>query len=157
MSGGVSSGLRAHPAADPVLLAGLDARCFPDPWNAAFHAVLAENTANRAWLLHLADGEPAGFLVFRDVADEGEILRIGIVPECRRRGLGAWLLGRLTEEGRRRGWRAIFLEVRAGNRAARGLYEREGYRETGLRWNYYRAPVEDAVICRLILPAGPAG
>jgi ribosomal-protein-alanine N-acetyltransferase len=38
------------------------------------------------------------------------------------------------------------LEVRTSNWRARQLYERLGFRQTGIRRNYYSHPVEDALI-----------
>ena len=42
--------------------------------------------------------------------------------------------------------RVAVLEVRAGNAAARALYERLGFVVVGERRKYYREPVEDALI-----------
>ena len=44
------------------------------------------------------------------------------------------------------GARVSFLEVRAGNVPAIGLYAAEGFKEIDRRKAYYRDPVEDAVI-----------
>ncbi len=51
----------------------------------------------------------------------------------------------------RKGVKAAFLEVRESNAAARGLYGSRGFREIGRRKNYYRRPVEDALVMRRIL------
>ncbi|MGZ7144902.1 GNAT family N-acetyltransferase, partial [Streptococcus pyogenes] len=40
----------------------------------------------------------------------------------------------------------VFLEVRESNKAARGLYEKFGFKKVGLRKKYYQNPVEDAVL-----------
>ena len=40
----------------------------------------------------------------------------------------------------------LTLEVRAGNLPALALYEKHGYRRTGLRKGYYTEPREDAVL-----------
>ena len=42
----------------------------------------------------------------------------------------------------------IFLEVRAGNVPAVGLYDSFGFREIDRRKNYYRNPDEDALVMR---------
>ena len=41
---------------------------------------------------------------------------------------------------------ALRLEVRESNAAARALYTKHGFRETGRRRGYYRDPIEDAVL-----------
>ena len=43
----------------------------------------------------------------------------------------------------------IFLEVRDSNKVARGLYERSGFTEIGVRTNYYGD--EDAIVMKLDL------
>ena len=42
----------------------------------------------------------------------------------------------------------VFLEVRAGNEAAIGLYTHSGFQEIDRRKNYYHDPEEDAVVMR---------
>jgi [ribosomal protein S18]-alanine N-acetyltransferase len=87
-----------------------------------------------------------GFAAARVNADELHINNIGVRPESRRRGVGAALLGACLELGARRGARLAVLEVRAGNVAARALYERLGFAVVGERRRYYKEPVEDALI-----------
>jgi len=48
-----------------------------------------------------------------------------------------------------RGARQIYLEVRESNAPARRLYAAHGFREVGRRKEYYRRPVEDAIVLRL--------
>jgi len=56
-----------------------------------------------------------------------------------------------------RGVRAAFLEVRESNTAARALYGSRGFREIGRRKNYYRRPVEDALVMRRIIEVAEDG
>jgi len=90
-----------------------------------------------------------GFLIARGVGPEWEIENIAIAGPARRRGLGTRLLGELLNTVRSRGAVAVFLEVRESNSAARRLYEKWAFSETGRRANYYRDPDEAAVTYRL--------
>ena len=45
----------------------------------------------------------------------------------------------------------VFLEVRESNQAARGLYSKLGFRETGSRPAYYSHPVEDAITYEIVI------
>lgn len=90
------------------------------------------------------DGLPCAYGLFRLLAGEGEVLRIGTLPEQRRRGFARSLMAHFLEQAE--GLQKVFLEVRAGNIPARSLYETMGFREISLRPRYYRDPVEDAVI-----------
>ncbi len=88
----------------------------------------------------------AGFLVARDVDQEWELENIVVAPASRRTGLGAWLLESLLAEVRATNGDSVFLEVRESNTAARALYEKMGFIQTGWRKAYYANPQEDAVL-----------
>ena len=95
------------------------------------------------------------YIASRVSADELHINNIGVREGARRKGLGAALLAAALEEGARRGAQLAVLEVRAGNAAAQALYSRFGFEVVGERKNYYRLPVENALVMtrRLAPPA----
>jgi ribosomal-protein-alanine N-acetyltransferase len=93
------------------------------------------------------------YMASRVSADELHINNIGVREESRRRGLGAALLASALEEGARRGARLAVLEVRAGNFAAQALYRRFGFEVVGERKDYYRSPVENALV--MTMPLAP--
>ena len=90
-----------------------------------------------------------GFLVAHEVAGEWEIENIAIAGPARKRGLGTRLLGEFLDHARAQGGSAVFLEVRESNRAARQLYEKWAFVESGRRPGYYTQPQEDAILYRL--------
>jgi [ribosomal protein S18]-alanine N-acetyltransferase len=90
-----------------------------------------------------------GFLVARALYPEWEIENLAIAASAQRRGLGTRLLREFLDLTRRQGTPAVFLEVRESNLAARGLYEKRGFIESGRRKRYYRNPEEDAILYRL--------
>jgi ribosomal-protein-alanine N-acetyltransferase len=90
-----------------------------------------------------------GFVIARAVDREWEIENIAVTGPARRRGLGTRLLGEFLDLARARGADAVFLEVRESNRAARALYEKWAFLESGRRRRYYRDPDEDAILYRL--------
>lgn len=89
-----------------------------------------------------------GFAVMQTVLDESELLTIGIMPEFQGRGLGKRLLSASLLEVKKRGATKCFLEVRISNLPALCLYEKAGFKKTGIRKNYYsktaNLPAEDA-------------
>ncbi|MBZ5629336.1 MAG: ribosomal protein S18-alanine N-acetyltransferase [Acidobacteriia bacterium] len=89
-----------------------------------------------------------GFLVAHRIGPEWELENIAIEPSARRRGLATALLSRFFEVLRQQKAESVFLEVRASNAAARALYEKHGFAETGRRRDYYDHPTEDAVLYR---------
>jgi ribosomal-protein-alanine N-acetyltransferase len=84
--------------------------------------------------------------------DEGEIANLAVAPDWRGRGIGALLLVTAITAARSRDATALYLEVRDSNDAARALYAAHGFLEVGRRRRYYRKPVEDALVLRLVLP-----
>jgi [ribosomal protein S18]-alanine N-acetyltransferase len=91
-------------------------------------------------------GSVSGFVVGRQVADEGEILNIGVRRENRRKGEGQALLSAVVEQLHRRGVRCVYLEVRESNETGIAFYEEQGFAKTGRRPGYYREPEEAAVL-----------
>lgn len=77
-------------------------------------------------------------LLGRAVAGEAELLRIGVRPDHRRRGLGSLLLEAFHGECAERKAPHRFLEVRADNIGAQALYRSHAWSEAGRRPRYYR-------------------
>jgi ribosomal-protein-alanine N-acetyltransferase len=92
-----------------------------------------------------------GYIVARETAGELHINNVAIRHEYRKRGLGAWLLGRVIENGQNLEVSVAYLEVRASNEGARALYEKSGFRVIARRPNYYTDPPEDALVMSLSL------
>lgn len=85
-----------------------------------------------------------GFLAGRVAADEFEIHDVVVAMAARRRKVGTLLINVALAEARARGATRALLEVRASNEAAIALYQRLGFRPSGIRKAYYQSPVEDA-------------
>lgn len=91
-------------------------------------------------LLLARSGErPVGFSLSRRVADEAELLLIGVVPEARGQGIAGALLDQFTAESVAAGTRHLHLEVRDGNPAV-SLYRQHHFHIAGRRSKYYRGP-----------------
>jgi ribosomal-protein-alanine N-acetyltransferase len=91
-----------------------------------------------------------GFIVARAAVVEWEIENVVIASPARKRGLGSQLLSQLLDIAKARNAQSVFLEVRESNSAARGLYEKAGFVETGRRPSYYSSPPEDAILYQLL-------
>jgi len=88
----------------------------------------------------------AGFVLARSIYENLEVLKLGVIPECQRRGIGSDLMEHAYAEGIRRGCSRCFLEVRKSNQNAIQFYYSHNFRIAGTRLNYYTDPVEDAWI-----------
>ena len=106
----------------------------------------------------LADGRLLlAYLVAMPGYRETHLLNITTVPLHRRQGCARLLLEALQAWSLWQDAECLWLEVRAGNQGARALYERQGFRQVGLRRGYYPADGaqrEDAVV--MSLPLAPA-
>ncbi|MBX3456085.1 tRNA (adenosine(37)-N6)-threonylcarbamoyltransferase complex dimerization subunit type 1 TsaB [Ferrovibrio sp.] len=85
-------------------------------------------------------GQPAGFLLGRNAADEAEVVTIAVRPLARRLGVGAALMEAFQQRAQAGGAQILFLEVAEDNAAGRALYARAGYEAVGRRPGYYQAP-----------------
>jgi len=99
------------------------------------------------------DGRLGGFIVARQMADEGEVLNLAIRREGRRKGEGGGLLKAALAELKASGVTHVYLEVRESNVVATAFYEGQGFTRTGVRKGYYRNPEEAAVLLERKLTA----
>ncbi|HEP1365882.1 TPA: ribosomal protein S18-alanine N-acetyltransferase [Streptococcus pyogenes] len=84
-----------------------------------------------------------GFLAIQDLAGEVEMTQIAILPSHQGLGLASQLmthLGSIESD--------IFLEVRESNHRAQGLYQKFGFKFIGKRPDYYRNPIETALLMK---------
>ena len=80
--------------------------------------------------------------------DEAHLLNIGVSSSKRRQGFGTDLLEKIIYASEAMGSDQIFLEVRVSNAAATSLYLDFGFKQIGVRKDYYRLPEgqEDALL-----------
>lgn len=109
-----------------------------------------EGALRRFGLVAEVDGERAGVgvgrLLLDGVENVCELEWIAVLASKRRRGVGRALMEGVEGWCREHGGLRLMLEVRAGNIRAQRVYCRAGWLETGRRREYYRDPVEDAVV-----------
>ena len=100
------------------------------------------------WLVAMEEDKVAGYVGSQTVMDETDMMNVAVHPDYRRKGIAEALVISLVEALREKGSHCLTLEVRASNAPAIGLYEKLGFRQIGLRKNYYHNPKEDALILR---------
>ena len=134
------------------VLADLHARVFDKPWSEAELAEILDNQATFALIARA--GAPQGFVIAWAAAGDAEILTVAVVPEARRKGVGASLVTAAGVTALVRGASHMHLEVAESNLAARALYVKLGYEEAGRRNAYYAGEggAVDAVVMRRALP-----
>ncbi len=83
------------------------------------------------------------YIILYDNSDSLEIIKVGVLPEYRKKQYGNILLDKAKEEKKE-----IFLEVRESNVVAIKFYENNLFEIVGRRKNYYTNPLENAIIMR---------
>ena len=125
-------------------IARLEEICFSEPWSE--EGILEAYRLGTKFFAAEADKKLIGYIGIKAVIDEGYITNIAVFPEFRRRGVAKALLNKVFEFAKEKGLSFVSLEVRPSNTEAISLYEKTGFREEGRRKNFYRLPLEDALI-----------
>ena len=107
------------------MIAELEKQCFSDPWSLR---TIEDAFRQKDYFIYVWRDmkRVSGYVIGRLAADEGELLRVGVLPFIRNFGIGARLVRVLQEEG---------------------------FIVQGRRPKYYRNPMEDAVLMRWDVPA----
>lgn len=123
---------------------------FTDPWS---EGMLASSLCEGVDITLLLCGDTViGYSVLdRRVPGEAELHKIAMIPNYRGRGLSKLLMDSLLRSAKCAGVSDIFLEVRAKNAPAIGLYEKYGFIRLGVRRGYYKNPTDDALTMKLEL------
>jgi [ribosomal protein S18]-alanine N-acetyltransferase len=79
---------------------------------------------------------------------QADVLTIAVRPAYWGSGVGSALLAALVAAAVEHDCTELFLEVRADNPRAHGLYLRRGFTEIGLRRGYYQPSGVDAIVMR---------
>lgn len=142
--------LRRMRAEDIERVVAIEKDGFKHPWSAE----LLRRELHHDWSTALVVAEAApdgaesllGFIVFWLVHDEVHVLNVAVAAAARRRGVARALMEAAAVRGRTAGAKLATLEVRRSNEPALELYRVLGYRQVGVRPNYYSDEGEDAIV-----------
>lgn len=171
-----SISIRPLTAADLFSLIAAEEAIFPeDAWS---HALLTEelNRCDRLYLGAFEDDSLVGYVGAR-LGIDTDVMTVGVYEQVRGRGIGRELMLQLLERLREmritpdyqfafqplnqssevgiirplRRVERVLLEVRASNAAAINLYKTFGFRAIATIPDYYRHPLEDALVMEMPL------
>lgn len=124
---------------------------FHSPWSKQVWLEESQNPLSYCYLIKQIKGENLkriiGFICFRIVGEESELLNIGVHPQARLKGMGKKLMDFYINYCRERGVKNFFLEVSAENLPAFHLYQTFGYQIIGTRKKFYSGGI-DALLMR---------
>lgn len=82
-------------------------------------------------------GKTIGFIIFRYLLGEAEIITVAVRPEYRKRSIASTILRGSISFLKANGGGRIHLEVAANDEAALNLYLKNGFTKTSIRKDYY--------------------
>lgn len=125
-------------------IAKLEKICFSEPWSE--NAIIESFKSGTVFLVATDSKRVLGYLGIKPVLDEGYITNVAVFPEYRRIGVASALLTALDKLAEEKSLSFVSLEVRESNAPAISLYSSFGYKNEGVRKNFYRDPNENAII-----------
>jgi len=130
---------------DVQTISSIERRCYTTPWHEnAYYTELTNRSA--CYLVARLDGNVVGYGGMWVIMDESHITTLAVDAPYRGRKIGERLLHQLLEEAIVMGAARATLEVREGNLVAQRLYHKYGFRNVGVRKNYYTDNSENAIV-----------
>ena len=156
--------IRSAVAGDVESVLALDREIETLPhWRAADYLAALPNlgqavdidAVRRCFFVAEAQSVIVGFVVGKVAASEelAELESVGVLVGVRRLGVGKALCSTVIEWSTRMGAAALELEVRSQSAGPIAMYQALGFVPVGRRGGYYREPVDDAIVMRVVLGA----
>lgn len=133
------SDYRIHPVGrgHSKILSELHKNCFAKGWGYLEFESFFERAGVFAAIAYHKEKTPVGFVLCWLIDAQCDLLSMGVLADFRRDGIGQMLLDYATENARSLGASHMALEVNIHNKAARELYEAQGYEQFHIRKDYY--------------------
>lgn len=137
--------IRPMQASDLQTVYELEVRGFSDPWPfSSFEYELNENPFSKAFVLE-ENGKTIGYAIVWIMFEQAQLVSITVDPDARKKGHGQALMEQVLKTAKEEGSEWISLEVRVSNKAARHLYEKNGFSAIHTTRHYY-SDGEDALV-----------
>ena len=138
-------------------IVAIERAVFSDPWSREMFRSELELGGGTYARVAERGGRVIGYLCAVLVADEAHLGNLAVRPGEQRSGVGQLLLEDLLLAAVRHGVARLTLEVRESNEIARKFYRKNEFIDVAIRKNYYRSPVEDAIVMLRSLPEEKRG
>lgn len=137
---------------DISAVAAIERMVFSRPWTErSFAEAVQQDTL---FVVVLKKNTIVGYCGMYCSYEEGEITNVAVMPQVQGHGIGRKMMQFLLRQAGEKGISRVFLEVRISNRNAIHLYENLGFKNCGIRKNFYELPREDGMVMMLEGGAG---
>lgn len=93
------------------------------------------------------EGRLIGFLIYRNIGGDFEIIQLALNKEYQRQGLASMMIDYMIQDAQSSTIEFIYLEVEMDNLPALNLYKKYGFEAIHQRKNYY-GQGQDAIVMR---------
>ena len=130
---------------DIPVIAEIEKKCFSEPWSENSFISHISKPYSRSFAVKYLN-KPVGYICCDYICDEMYVGTIAVDESMRRRHVAEKLLTTMIDLCEYLGVILLTLEVRVSNEPAQKLYEKHGFKNLGVRKNFYSQPKEDAYI-----------
>lgn len=121
------------------------------PWSKEMFLEELRNPLAHSFIYRVDEAQShplAGFICFRNIGEESELLNIGVHPLYRRMGIGRKLMQFYMECGEANQIKTFYLEVHVSNPPAIRLYQGFSYQPAGTRKKFYQGKFDALVMVK---------
>ena len=126
-------------------VAAIEKEIFSIPWSEKSFADSLESN-DTIYIVAEEDGIIYGYCGIYLSFEIGNISNVAVGEKYRKKGIATNMIAEMIKQAKFKDVTDITLEVRETNVPAIRLYEKLGFKEEGIRKNFYEKPTEDALI-----------
>jgi ribosomal-protein-alanine N-acetyltransferase len=131
----------------------LETSSSPNPWSKNIFINEIENYFSHCFVIKTGEllHQPViGYICFRNVTDESELLNLCVHPQYRQLGIGKKLMEFYMDFCSRKGIKTFYLEVNSSNGSAIHLYQCFSYQSFGMRKKFYQGKLDALLMMKKV-------
>jgi [ribosomal protein S18]-alanine N-acetyltransferase len=124
-----------------------------NPWSKNIFIKEIENYFSHCFVIktgELPHPPVIGYICFRNVTDESELLNLCVHPQYRQLGIGKKLMEFYMDFCSRKGIKTFYLEVNSSNGSAIHLYQCFSYQSFGMRKKFYQGKLDALLMMKKV-------
>lgn len=129
----------------------MESSSFADPWSKSMFLEEMKNPFSYCFVIQIKEiskPQAVGFLCFRNIEHESELLKICVHPQYRQMGIGKKFMQFYISFCRVKKIRTFYLEVNSVNQAAIHFYHLFSYQSLGKRNKFYQGKFDALIMVK---------